>query len=68
MVYQVIDLEVAVDKGSFIMWLRLWISEKCYRIVVVWDLAYRMLCLNVDCLSLRRRNGAESFNLAVVEA
>ncbi len=68
MVDQVVDLVITVDQCSSIVWLRLWILEKCDRIIVVRDLAYRFFRLDVDRFSLRRGDGAEGLDLAIVKA
>lgn len=68
MVYEVVDLIIAVDQRSAIFWLRFWISEECYRCLVVWDLTNRYLRLYVHRLSLRGGNSAEGLDLSVVEA
>ena len=68
MVYEVVDLIIAVDQRSAIFRLRFWISEECYCCLVVWDLTNRYLRLYVHRLSLRGGDSAEGLDLSVVEA
>lgn len=68
MIDEIVDLVVAVNQCSSILRLRSRILEERYRVVVVWDFAYSDLCLYIDRLGLRSRNGAEGLDLSVVKA
>lgn len=65
---KIVNLVVAVDQCASILRLGFWISEELHYIFIVWSLAYWSLGLDIDGLGLRRRDGAEGLNLAVVEA
>lgn len=64
----VIDLVVPVDKRASILWLCLWISEKLYHVVKVWDLSNWFACLFGYGLCLGGLYGIERPQLAIVEA
>ena len=67
MIDEIVDLVVAVNQCSSILRLRSRILEERYRVVVVWDFAYSDLCLYIDRLGLRSRNGTEGLDLSVVK-
>ena len=67
MIDKVVDLVIPMDQGASILRLGFWISEELHYIFVVRSLAYRGLGLDVNRLGLRRRDGAEGLDLAIVE-
>ena len=68
MVNQIINFIVAVDESCSILRLSYWLVEKGYHVVEMGYLANGDLSLNIDGLCLRFRDGAEGFELTVVEA
>lgn len=67
MIDKIVDLVVAVDQCASILRLGFWISEELHYIFIMRSLAYWDFGLDIDGLSLRRRDGAEGLDLAVVE-
>ena len=65
---KVVDLVVTMNQCASILRLGFWISEELHYIFIVRSLAYWGVGLDIDSLGLRRRNGAEGLDLAVVEA
>lgn len=57
-----------MNEGASILWLCLWIPEKLYHVVEVWDLANSFACLPRDSLCLSSLYGIERPQLAIVEA
>lgn len=68
MIDKVVDLVIAMDQSASILRLGSWVSEKFHYIFIVWSLSNGSLGLDIDRLGLRRRDGAEGLDLAVVEA
>ena len=67
MIDKVVDLVIPMDQCASILRLGFRISEEIYYIFVVRSLAYRGLGLDIDRLGLRRRDGTEGLDLAIVE-
>lgn len=64
----IVDLVVAVDECTSILWLRFWISKELHHVVEVWDFPYGFAGLLGYGLGLSGLYGIESPQLTVVEA
>ena len=68
MIYQVIDLVIAMDQRCLVHGLRCRVSKKGDHVIEMRDLSHRNVSLDVNGLGLRPRDGPEGLDLAVVEA
>ena len=68
MIYKVVDLVITVDQCASISRLVFLFAKKLHYIFIVRSLAYWDRGLDIDRLRLRRRDGAEGLDLAIIEA
>lgn len=68
MIDKVVDLVIAVDQCTSILRLGCWISEELHYIFKMRRLSYWGLGFDINSLGLRRRDGTEGLDLAVIEA
>ena len=67
MIYKVVDLVITVDQCASISRVVSLLAKKLHYIFVVRSLTYWDRGLDIDGLRLRRRDGGEGLNLAIIE-
>lgn len=65
---EIVYLVITMNQGCTIFWLGLLIFEECNQFIEMRYLANRDVCLEVNSLGLGSGNGAQSFDLTVIEA
>ena len=67
MIYKIVDLVITVDQCASILRVVFFFAKKLHYIFIVRSLTYWDRGLDIDRLRLRRRDGAEGPDLAIIE-